>query len=101
MAVHHKAPRFESRGSEFPLLPLDTDQTRAEKRKAGEQGRGFGGSWRDDAKQTDHKFVDGVPTVVQQDRRHLSSARMEVQSPTLHCGLKDPVLPQLQGRLQL
>ena len=38
----------------------------------------------------------GVPSVAQQDRWHLCSARAQVQASARHSGLKDLVLPQLQ-----
>ena len=46
-------------------------------------------------RKTKNKEAAGVPTVVQQDRRHLWSSETQVQFLAQHSGLKDPVLPQL------
>ena len=50
---------------------------------------------------TKKQKILGVPAVVQRDQWCLCSARMQVRSPAWHSGLKDPVLPPLQPRLQL
>ena len=43
----------------------------------------------------------GVPAGAQQDWQHLCCAKMQVQFPVWHSGLKDPALLQLQYKLQL
>ena len=45
--------------------------------------------------------MSGVPAVAQQEGQCPCSARMQVQSPAQHSGLKDPALPQLLHRSQL